>query len=346
MKKFLYYLYMAFVAFAFTSCNCKQGIFTPTSSGRPYEILVVADHNLWNSETGQALFAVLDSDVPGLPQSEPSFRVMYAPPSDYDSTLKLVRNIIFVDIQELYAQPSFKFDKDVYASSQVILKIQAPNEEEFAKFVTNNKQPIKDFFTHVEMNRQIFQLKDKHNEFISAKVDSMFGCNIWLPAELTHSKVGDNFFWASTNSGTADCNFVIYSYPYVDKQTFTKEYLVHKRDSVMKINIPGAKEGMYMMTDSLLTDMSLVNVYKDCTMESRGLWYMKDDCMGGPYVSLTRLDKQNQRIVTAEIFVYSPDKIKCNLVRWMEASLYTLKLPDEIQQEYIPLGVTNEEKTK
>jgi hypothetical protein len=32
-------------------------------------------------------------------------------------------------------------------------------------------------------------------------------------------------------------------------------------------------------------------------------------------------------VVTAEIFVYSPDKMKRNLVRTMEASLYTLKLP-------------------
>ena len=44
-------------------------------------------------------------------------------------------------------------------------------------------------------------------------------------------------------TGTGDQNFVIYSYPYTDKDTFTKEYFVHKRDSVMKINIPGAREG-------------------------------------------------------------------------------------------------------
>ena len=53
--------------------------------------------------------------------------------------------------------------------------------------------------------------------------------------------------------------------------------------------------------------------------------------------------EKNQRIITAEIFVYSPDKMKRNLVRQMEASLYTLKLPNEVQQNQIPLGGTAKE---
>ena len=39
-----------------------------------------------------------------------------------------------------------------------------------------------------------------------------------------------------------------------------REYFVHKRDSVMKANIPGFKEGVYMSTDSLLTDVRPINV--------------------------------------------------------------------------------------
>ena len=209
-----------------------------------------------------------------------------------------------------------------------------------------NKQTIVDFFTRAEMNRQISMLEEKHSNFISQKVDSLFGCDIWLPAELANSKTGKDFFWASTNTGTADRNFVMYSYPYTDKDTFTKEYFVHKRDSVMKANIPGFKEGVYMSTDSLLTDVRPINVQNSYTMEARGLWRMKGDFMGGPYVSHTRLDEKNQRIITAEIFVYSPDKMKRNLVRQMEASLYTLKLPGSKQEgAEIPVGVTAKDTT-
>ncbi len=63
MKKYLFFISMALVALTFSSCNGKKGVFTPTSSGRAYEILVVVDHALWERPAGRALFDVLDTDV-------------------------------------------------------------------------------------------------------------------------------------------------------------------------------------------------------------------------------------------------------------------------------------------
>ena len=127
---------------------------------------------------------------------------------------------------------------------------------------------------------------------------------------------------------------------------WSKEYFVHKRDSVMKANIPGAREGMYMSTDSLMTDVRPISVQGDYALEARGLWRIKGDFMGGPFVSHVRLDKANQRIIVSEIFIYSPDKMKRNLVRQMEASLYTLKLPGSKQEgAEIPVGVTSKDTT-
>lgn len=346
MKKQLFYLSLVLIAMIFSACGGgKKGVFGPTSSGRAYEILVVVNPAMWERPAGRALYDVLDSDVPGLPQSERSFRMMYTSPSNYDSTLKLIRNIIVVDVQDIYTQPKFKYAKDVYASPQTILTIQAPDEASFEEFVTENKQVIIDFFTRAEMNRQITHLEKKHDDYVSTKVKSMFDCDIWVPAELSSSKQGEDFFWAGTNAATGDQNFVIYSFPYTDKDTFTKEYFVHMRDSVMKANIPGAQDGMYMTTDSLMTDVRPLNIRGEYTLEARGLWRMKGDFMGGPFVSHMRLDKPNQRIIVAEIFVYSPDKLKRNLVRQMEASLYTLRVPGDKPDAEISLGVTKEQAT-
>ena len=270
MKKYLFYLSMALVAVVLFSCKSgKKSVFTPTSSGRAYEVLVVVEKPVWERPAGRALYNVLDTDVPGLPQSERSFRIMSTSPKDFDAILKLVRNIIIVDIQDIYTQPKFKYAKDVYASPQMILTIQAPDEASFEKFVEENKQPIIDFFTRAEMNRQISFLEKNHNDYISTKVGSMFNSDIWLPAELSSSKTGEDFFWAGTNAATGDQNFVIYSYPYTDKDTFTKEFFIHKRDSVMKANIPGAKEGMYMATDSSTVEVRPIDIHGDYTMEAR-----------------------------------------------------------------------------
>ncbi|WP_300812029.1 DUF4837 family protein [uncultured Bacteroides sp.] len=348
MKKHLFYLSLLIVAIFLSSCGKgKKSVFTPTSIGRAYEILVVIDQDVWERPAGRALFDVLDSDVPGLPQSERSFRIMYTSPSNYDSTLKLIRNIIIAEInKDMYTQPKFKSAQNVYAAPQSILTIQAPDEATFAEFVTKNKQLIIDYFTHAEMNRQISVLENKHSDYVATKVKSMFDCDVWVPGELTSTKQGEDFFWAGTNAATGDQNFLIYSYPYTDKDTFTKEYFVHKRDSVLKVNIPGAREGMYMMTDSLMTDVRPISVQGEYALEARGLWRVKGDFMGGPFVSHVRLDRTNQRIIVSEIFIYSPDKLKRNLVRQMEASLYTLKLPSSRQVEVtIPTIVINTDST-
>ena len=73
----------------------------------------------------------------------------------------------------------------------------------------------------------------------------------------------------------------------------------------MKANIPGFKEGVYMSTDSLLTDVRPINVQNSYTMEARGLWRMKGDFMGGPYVSLlvwTR--KTNELLQQKYLFIH------------------------------------------
>ncbi len=345
MKQVTVYLSLVLMVLALVSCGRgKRNVFTPTSSGRPYEVLVVVDPGVWERAAGRALFNVLDTDVPGLPQSERSFRISYTAPRNYDNVLKLFRNIIIVDIQNIYTQPKIKFARDVYAVPQMIMTIQAPDEKSFEEFVEKNKQTIIDFFVKAEMNRQINLLKDKHNKDISAKVGDIFDCDIWLPAELVNSKQGEDFFWASTNTATADMNFVMYSYPYTDNNTFTKDYFIHKRDSVMKANIPGAKEGMYMATDTLSVEVKDLGVGGYYVQEARGLWHIKGDMMGGPFVSHSRVDPTNGRIIVTEVFVYSPDKLKRNLIRQLEASLYTLKFPTEKNKGELPLGVLEEQK--
>lgn len=344
------FLSMALMVLVLFSCDGgKAGggksLFTPVSSGRPYEMLVVIDKAMWERPAGRALFNVLDTDVPGLPQPERSFRISNIGPEHFDRGMRIFRNIIDVDIQPIYTQPKLKYSRDSYSSPQMIMTIQAPDEKSFEEFVTKNRKVIVDFFTKAEMNRQIALLKKEHSDVISVKVGSMFGCDVWVPAELGRYKQGEDFLWASSEHPRSDVsmNFVIYSYPYTDKNTFTKEYFVHKRDSVMKINIPGGREGQYIQTDADYVDVKDFSVKGEYAFEARGLWYMENDMMGGPFVSHARVDRPNGRVVVVEAFIYAPEKKKRDLMRKMEAALYTLKLPQEQELEEIVIGSGLEE---
>ena len=338
MKK-CFYLVLLLVVFLASGCNNKKensagkiakSLLMPPASGRPYELLVVINQDMWERPAGRALYNVLDKDVPGLPQSERSFRIMYTDPANFDSTLKLVRNIIIVQVDETrYTQPKMSFAKDVYSAPQAILTIQASTEASLGGFITENTNKIIDFFTTQEMNRQMQLLETDHSAFVSSKVKEMFGCDVWVPGELSSYKVGEDFCWFGTNTATRDRNFVIYSYPYTDKNTFTLDYFLQKRDSVMKANIPGGPKGSYMTTNHDYVYVEDGTVRGKYAQIARGLWRIQGDRMGGPFVSHSRVDEANGRVVVAEAFIYAPESLKRDLLRRMEAALYTLQLPQQ-----------------
>ena len=146
-------LMLLWAAVALAAC---ENIGTPSSSGRPYEVLVVVDDEMWERPAGRALFSVLDTDIPGLPQPERSFQISQSDPRHYSRAMKLFRNIIQVEIDpNEYTQTKIKYSRDVFAQPQVILTIQSPDEDDFAAFVKTHTQSIVDFLTRVEMNRQI-----------------------------------------------------------------------------------------------------------------------------------------------------------------------------------------------
>jgi hypothetical protein len=321
---------LALLILLLSSCSDRSTIL-PSSSGLSYQVLIVADPSFTATEAGVSLSKILEKDVTGLPQVERSFNLMYAAPEHFDTSLKIVHNIIIVNIGSEYRTAKMSYVKDAYATPQRILTIEAPDEESFSKYVLRKSEAIVDFFSRFELQRSIATLSNHYCENTLHKVDSIFHCSIYVPAELHFTKVGSNFLWASTNTATADQNFVMYSYPYSGKDTISLNSFIQKRDSVMKINMEGSYKDSYMSTETKgLTCKYSTN---GPALIVRGLWRVKGDQMGGPFVSHVFIDKRNHRVLTLEIFIYSPDKMKANLLRNLEASLYTFSLTGEKERK-------------
>lgn len=319
----------------FSFSSCKNGKFiVPQASGRPYEVLVVMDAQSWEAPEGRALFNVLDTDIPGLPQPERSFHISQVSPKDFNRTLHIFRNIIEVNIDPTqFTTTRMKFSRNVYAEGQVILRINSDSKENFTQYVLEHRQDIIDFFTKMEINRLCVDLRTKYSKLTYDLAKEIFGCELRAPEELKNYKKGKDFFWTSNNAPTGMVSLCMYSYPYDGPETFNKKYILHKRDSVMQANIPGSEPDMYMQTDTAFTDIKPIVVHHKYAMEARGLWYMRNDGMGGPFVSHSRVDTENNRVVVVEGFVFAPEKMKRGLMRRMEGSLYMLLLPEEQPSE-------------
>lgn len=324
MKK----LWLLSLLICFTAC--KKEFVLPHASGRPYEVMVVMKKYAWEAQEGRALFHVLDTDVPGLPQPERSFHISQVNPDRFDHILNIFRNIIIVDIDKTkYTKTSMRFVRDKYAIDQIVLTMTSPSPENFADFCFEHSQDIVDFLTKMEMNRLVKELETKHSKITAELAKKLFDCEFNAPDELKSSKKGKNFFWTSNNTAQGMESICMYSYPYEGPETFTKEYVLAKRDSVMHVNIPGPVKDSYITTDTLCTAVKPIVVHNQYAMEARGLWYTANYPMGGPFVSHSRVDTTRNLVIVVEGFVFAPEKMKRGFMRRLEGSLYTLNLPDE-----------------
>ncbi len=305
------------------------------ATGLAYEIVVTMDTNVWNSEAGKAVKAELLSDVPGLTQSEPSMRVTYAEPKDFNGLLTYVRNILIVKVNpSTYTKATLSYDMDTWAKGQSVATLTVPDQETLLAYMNNNPRMIVNHFTRMEIDRAIALLEKSFSSVVMDSVKKHFGYSIKAPETMTYSRTDTDFFWASNNAPTGRTDLVIYTFPYTDVNTFTLEYLINKRDSVMKVNMPGSFPNSYMATETrfAVVDYTPITLNGKYCGVMRGLWRVQGDMMGGPFVSHTRLDETNNRVVVVEGFVYSPESDKRNYIRRIEAALYTLRLPGEFTE--------------
>lgn len=335
MKKYIFILAAVILA-ACTACegsgtdkprHHKRSILTPASAGTPYEMLVVADNDIWNDSLGWTIQRMLDTPVPMLPQEEPSFHVSHVDFAHYNRITNLFRNIILIKKNDNFTKPKISVERNVHSEPQLIMTIQGPDWDELTQYVKKCSDMILQYFSAEEINRYATDLEVRYSQKFDEQCMETFGCHIHIPADLKKIKVGKDFLWASNDGLSTIQNICVYSYPYVSEKVFTRHAYIALRDTFMKRNIPGEHPGQWMQTNHdyvQLRDISSRGVY---VQEARGLWEMHNDWMGGPFVAHSMVDTINGKIIVAEAFVFAPSKMKRTMIRRLEASLFTLEMP-------------------
>ncbi len=323
-------LLMLVVLVGGTACNrssktAKQSIFMKRATGFTYEVLVVMDKNMWEGEAGRLLYGQLTAPIPGLPQSEPTMRVTYAEPGQFDGLLHYVRTIINVRVDEsLYTKVSVHKEKDLWATGQEVITINAPSSQLLAEYLAKQGTALVAWLGEKERERQAAYLAGSHSAWVNDKVKARFNAQLYAPEEMCSYKDTTDFFWVTDHGLRGRIDMVVYSFPYVSERAFTLDYLVAMRDSILGEHIPGAFPGSYMTTEKRFTpSYEAISKNGEYCGVVRGLWEMEGDMMGGPFVSHAHLDKKNQRVVVAETFVYAPNTKKAKLIRRAEAALHT-----------------------
>ena len=290
-------------------CSCSdRSPLLRGGGGRPFEVLLAGDRD-------STVYQELDADVEGLPQSEPSFDISSLQGEDIGQALRLSHLIVKVSINpQVFTATRIRYAKNVDAEPQMVVYIGSPSVQALKADMPKLGPQLRMLLNRAELNNQILRLREKHNIKMEEEIRRRFGIDLWIPVDMTSSKKGKDFLWLSNNATTGMQNICI--------------YFGTNRDSVMKANIKGETDDMYMATVHESVRRTRERTKSGTRLITKGLWEMEGDAMGGPFISHTLDDSIRHRVITVEGFVYAPEMKKRNLMRQLEAVLYTLKVKE------------------
>ncbi len=338
MKKFIVFCLVA--ALGLLSCAPKSNRdYLPAISGPSGDVLVIIGKNIWGSKTGSKLKEVLTSEFPSLPQKEARFTVLNTPHSTFNGTYRFHRNIIICEVRnhEDGMKKGIFFEKDKWAKHQAVITIVASSIQETYDIIAENEKKIINFLEEAEIERATRTSMIYANEKLKTELEEKFSYTVSIPKDFSVKMSTDDFMWISYETTYENKGVLIYTYPIEDINNVDLKYLIKKRDEVLKKNVPGAREDSYMITsDYSEVLMTQVTSKSGDYLELRGLWELKNDFMGGPFITNVYIDEERKMATVIDGFIYAPRYNKREYVRQMTGILRTFK---EVKKDEITAQV-------
>jgi len=311
------------IAGLFISCEKSDKITLVESTGRINNILIVLNTSDWDGKVGDSLKQIIGEPVIGLPQEENQFGVNHVDPRAFNSLFKRNRNILFVGLDSIN---HFYTNHDVFASPQTTLTILGKDKDALIKNIQSHKEEIISIFKKNDL--ALFQRKVTKDFHKPENIKTLNDLGVSMKIPFDYKMVDDTgeFLWYRKDMGNGLMNIIAYEVPLYNA-SFENEYLVSFRDSIGKNKIPGQFENTYMRTETRLAPaITDVEFGKINAIESKGLWFIEGDFMGGPFISYTIKDAAKDRLIVVEGFTYAPSSKKRDLIFELEAILKTLKI--------------------
>ena len=273
---------------------------------------------------------MLTDNFLGLSAPEPLFDMQTVPHGYFTSVMSTFRNIIDIVVSDTVSTNNVAFYNNMWAQPQAYISIQANSKKALLPLLADNHIKIVSFLTKSERERQIAYNKRIAHTALCEEIANKWGVTLTIPNTFSRCmpKNKDDMSWIRIDTDESNVNLMVYDMPYVGEGSLSVPYILNKRDSLLKANIEGP-DGSFMCTETRfgldeITYLSGKHKGMDVA-ELRGLWRMEGYAMGGPFLLRAHHDTINNRIIVTDGFVYYPSRDKKrNLIRQLEAIMYTL----------------------
>lgn len=309
------------------SCNDKSSNqrLVPASSGNINTLLVVVDNLLWDDTVGEAVRDIFAAPVPALNQEEPLFTISQMPTQVFSGFAAKSRIVLKI---EKGKKVETAIGKDLFAKPQTVVVVSGETNQEIIDELKANSEKIIQAFKKEEIKEN--QRRIKKSLFDDKPIEDKLGISINFPTAYRIAKQDDNFFWIRKDITTGNMDFMIYEVPMNrirKSDSTTVGDIIRMRDSIGKAHVQSSIEGAYMITEEAYAPY-VFDTYIDGapTIETKGIWDMKNAFMSGPFINYAIEDKANDRYIVLEGYVFAPSVEKRDHIFELEAILRSVKL--------------------
>lgn len=283
---------------------------------------MVIEGELWDGLPGEIVKEKLMMEKVGLPQVEPMFHVVHIPKKAFSTIFKTHRNLIITE----KADSSYAvFSKEVWAEDQKVLFIHYKNEKDLVALLRAHGSGWALAFEQEEFKRLQKSYRKAPLVELTPFLESK-EIALQVPKDFRINIQEEGFVWLFRDKRENTQGILIYETGlYADDEIFDRILAV--RDSITEMYVEGELPNTFMQVEmQYAPNMTGTSVGDMFAVDTRGLWRMENDFMGGPFVSISVLDETRNRVITIDAFVYAPGKDKRNLMWELEAVLQSLKL--------------------
>ena len=317
-----YFLPLIVFILMISSCAKSDKITLVDSTGRINHVLIVMNNEDWDGRVGDSLRQIIAQPLPGLPQEEYPFTVNQVDPITFNSLFKRNRNILFIGVDTL---EHFYSNTNLYASPQLTLTILGRDKDELISNMMSHREEL--ISTFKENDMRLYQYKVTRDSYETNEINTFNNLGLEFKIPRAYRMVEDtgDFMWYRSTITRGLLNLIAYEIPVENLDSVTEDDLIRYRDSIGKTYVPGQFDSTYLATEKLVRPIvKKVNVGGRDALESRGLWYVQNDFMGGPFVSYTFKDADTGRLLVIEVFSYTPSAKKRDFVFELESILKTV----------------------
>ena len=335
------------------AAGCKNTLASfdskPTALGKTSEIVLICDTKLWDGEVGDSILYYYESPYPIMPQPEPLFDLrhftaeqLYAQAlrkelrtyliigdmSDEDSpATKMIMNDLGPEKMRRFAEDPGYFStvgQDKWARGQLLIYVLGKNQDDLiAKLIKAFPTIAQRVKQHDLVQVHASTYLDGESFKLKSLISEKFHFDLRVPGDYQKAVDQNNFLWIRKDTREYTNSIAIRTFPYTDKTQLELDGLINMRNR-LGLLVEGSSVGSFMQTNA--TDLPVYTYQKELggryTVESRGIWELTEDYLGGPFLNYAVV--VDDKIIMIDCFVYAPGKLKRKYIQQLEHIVSTV----------------------